>query len=252
MASAGCGDVSRIQLGETEQSLSLLGSQPSHTWCQGMWKSQGEALTGGAVDPVVPGPCAVTLVSSQADPHTHPLVLAGEIATGIHCKERKRDTSPPSHHILHLVAPCSSRQDTAPPGPAQERRCRAAGAKHCPVVVLSPCLGGCCAPGAPAQDKAVQTAAVNNNSHCQGRLLWQGPLCSRRPERMERASLGSLPAPARPLPPPPSCPACRDEIRAPSSPAQGGGITWNRETPGTEQLHPHQTPPVCPRAGRSL
>lgn len=59
--------------------------------------SRREGLTGGAVGPEVSRARAVALVSSQADPHAHPLVLAGEIATGIHCGERER--SPSSHSV---------------------------------------------------------------------------------------------------------------------------------------------------------
>lgn len=68
----------------------------------GCWRSSGqEGLTGGAVGPEVSRPRAVALVSSQADPHAHPLVLAGEIATGIHCGER--ETSPSIHAVPFLV-----------------------------------------------------------------------------------------------------------------------------------------------------
>lgn len=49
----------------------------------------GRGLTQGAVGPEVPGARAVTLVALQADPHAHALVLAGEVAAGIHCRRER-------------------------------------------------------------------------------------------------------------------------------------------------------------------
>lgn len=53
----------------------------------------GGGLTRGAVSPEVPRPRAVALVAFQADPHAHPLVLAGVIATRVHCGERDREVT---------------------------------------------------------------------------------------------------------------------------------------------------------------
>lgn len=59
----------------------------------------GGGLTRGAVSPEVPRPRAVALVAFQADPHAHPLVLAGVIATRVHCGERDREvTGHPRRH----------------------------------------------------------------------------------------------------------------------------------------------------------
>lgn len=127
-------------------------------------RSRGEALTGGAVDPVVPCPCAVTLVSSQTDPHTHPLVLAGEIATGIHCRgvERERERNiiiqPPHHCIWWLPAPQRGTLPQTQPSlssSGEEVLCCRSPALPCCGGLLhawgtASCLRGCCAPGAPA------------------------------------------------------------------------------------------------------
>lgn len=83
---------------------------PGTHGCQGSGGTEG--LTGGAVGPKVSRPCAVTLISCQADPHAHPLVLAGVIATRIHCGER--EMSPSITVSLCPGAPCSPWDDAAP------------------------------------------------------------------------------------------------------------------------------------------
>lgn len=44
-------------------------------------------LTSGAVLAVVAGPSAVAPVAVGAEPHTHAGVLAGVVATGVHCRQ---------------------------------------------------------------------------------------------------------------------------------------------------------------------
>lgn len=133
---------------------------PGTRRCQ---RSSGqEGLTGGAVGPEVSRPRAVALVSSQADPHAHPLVLAGEIATGIHCGER--DMSPSIHAVTFLVK-VSLVQNTRDcqrnrlhPAATHRRVLQApAPARAAAVGATASCIGGCCAPGAPAWDKTART-----------------------------------------------------------------------------------------------
>lgn len=132
----------------------------------------GGGLTRGAVSPEVPRPRAVALVAFQADPHAHPLVLAGVIATRVHCGERDREVT--GHPRRHRC-----------PEHSWERQ------KGRKVLPEHPAWGPC-APRAQELANPCKHVSFVNNGNCLGwSLLWHAAALPRPRVLVEGAARGA-------------------------------------------------------------